>query len=80
MPLGNRQFAEALLLKTLGYLVSVLSVLLLGVVSWQSAADNPLLFACLIGGMATSVLGMFLRWVSYVREKKEEAAQSRISK
>ncbi|RAK58714.1 hypothetical protein DJ021_02305 [Phenylobacterium hankyongense] len=60
------------MLKTLGYLVSILSVVLLGAVAWQSAAEKPLMLACLIGGMATSVAGMFLRWTSYVREQKAE--------
>jgi hypothetical protein len=57
-------------LKSLGYLVSTGSVLLLGMVSWKSASQSPLLLACLIGGMASSILGMVLRWSSYALEKK----------
>jgi hypothetical protein len=60
------------LLKTLGYLVSTVSVLLLGVVSWNSAREHPLLLACLIGGIATSVAGMFLRWLAYREEQREQ--------
>ena len=56
-------------LKTLGYLISTGSVLLLGVVSWKSASQNPLLLACLIGGMVSSIIGMMLRWSSYALEK-----------
>ena len=56
-------------LKSLGYLISVVSVLLLGAVSWKSASEHPLTLACLIGGMATSIVGMALRWSSYVIEK-----------
>ncbi len=62
------------ILKGLGYLVSTLSVVLLGVVSWKAASDNPLLLACLIGGMAASVLGMTLRWISHRREQREKQA------
>lgn len=60
-------------IKTLGYGISILSVLLLGVVSWHSAREQPLLFACLLGGIATSILGMFLRWLSYEVEKRKKA-------
>lgn len=56
-------------IKTCGYLISVASVALLGFVSWQSASQHPLLKLCLIAGMATSVLGMFLRWLSYALEE-----------
>jgi hypothetical protein len=57
-------------LKTFGYLVSTLSVILLGIVSWKSATETPALMAPLLGGMATSILGMFLRWCSYLNEQK----------
>jgi len=57
-------------IKSLGYLVSTASVMLLGVVSWKSASTNPLMLACLIGGMTSSIMGMALRWSSYVIEKK----------
>jgi len=57
-------------LKSLGYLISTGSVLLLGMVSWKSASQDPLLLACLIGGMTTSIIGMALRWSSYALEKR----------
>ncbi|MEA3045619.1 MAG: hypothetical protein QOJ53_1529 [Sphingomonadales bacterium] len=59
--------------KGLGYLVSTLSVILLGIVAWKSASEQPLLFACLIAGMAASVAGMALRWISHRIEQKEKA-------
>ena len=56
-------------IKTVGYLISSVSVMLLGMVSWKAASANPLLLACLLGGMALSVLGMILRWISYQLEE-----------
>jgi len=51
--------------KTIGYFVSTLSVLLLGIVSWETARDRPVLALCLVVGMLASCLGMLLRWISY---------------
>jgi hypothetical protein len=56
-------------IKTLGYLISTVSVALLGIVSWKSASKDPLLAACLIVGMISSIVGMVLRWSSYALEK-----------
>ena len=42
--------------------------LLLGTAAWKTAAQEPLLLLCLIGGMATSIIGMALRYYSYRRE------------
>ena len=63
--------------KGLGYLVSTLSVILLGIVSWKSASEEPLLFACLILGMSASIAGMSLRWISHRLEQKEKARGER---
>jgi biotin transporter BioY len=57
------------MIKTAGYLVSSVSVILLGAVAWKSASEKPLLLACLIGGMILSVLGMICRWISYQMEE-----------
>lgn len=62
------------LLKGVGYLVSTISVVLLGIVAWKGASEQPALFACLIAGMVASVLGMVLRWISHRKEQKEKAA------
>jgi len=56
-------------IKSLGYLISTASVILLGIVSWQSASKETFLTICLIVGAATSIIGMALRWSSYVLEK-----------
>ena len=58
------------IIKTTGYLVSTLSVLLLGMVSWKAAQQSPALMVCLIGGMLCSVLGMAMRWLSYQIDKE----------
>ena len=62
------------LFKGLGYLVSTISVLLLGIVAWKGAREEPLLLACLIAGMAASVAGMGLRWISHRLGEKEKKA------
>jgi hypothetical protein len=61
-------------IKTLGYLISSVSVLLLGLVAWDGVKDKPLLQICLVVGMASSITGMFCRWLSY--QQKEEPPQS----
>jgi hypothetical protein len=58
--------------KALGYLVSSLSVVLLGIVAWKSASEEPLLFACLVGGMLASISGMALRWISHRIEQRDK--------
>jgi len=62
----------ASIFKGFGYLVSTISVVLLGIVAWKSASEQPLLFLCLILGMAASVIGMALRWISHRIEQKEK--------
>jgi len=56
-------------IKSSGYLISSVSVMLLGAVSWKSASEKPVLLACLIAGMVLSVIGMIFRWVSYQMEE-----------
>lgn len=58
-------------LKGAGYLISSLSVFLLAIVSWSSAQKSVLLTACLLGGAATSLVGMCCRWLSYEIEKRQ---------
>lgn len=61
---------QAKALKSLGYLVSTVSVLLLGIVAWIGIAQHPTLRLLLLGGMATAIAGMVLRWLSYREDKK----------
>ena len=65
------------MLKTIGYLISSVSVLLLGIVAWPSTADEPAMRLCLTGGMVTSVLGMFFRWMSFQKDEKPAGKQPR---
>jgi hypothetical protein len=57
------------LVKGFGYVVSTFSVLLLGTAAWKGASKEPLLQVCLIAGMATSIVGMWLRYYSYRRDE-----------
>jgi hypothetical protein len=60
------------LLKGVGYLISTGSVVLLAIVSWSSASKSPVLIACLVGGAALSIVGMFCRWLTYQIEKRRQ--------
>jgi NADH:ubiquinone oxidoreductase subunit 6 (subunit J) len=59
-------------LKTIGYVISILSVILLGTAAWQTTKGNDFLQMCLIGGMIASVLGMLLRWISHLQDQREK--------
>jgi hypothetical protein len=61
------------MLKGIGYVISTISVVLLGIVSWSSASQSPWLLACLLGGAAISIAGMLCRWLSYEIEKRGES-------
>ncbi|MDB5441194.1 MAG: hypothetical protein JWM33_3621 [Caulobacteraceae bacterium] len=60
------------MLKTAGYLISCLSVLLLGAAAWNGASRHPLTLAALLLGMLTSIIGMACRWWTYVREHRQQ--------
>ena len=63
------------LIKTIGYLVSCVSVALLGVAAFpgaEKAGLTPALFA----GMAASIAGMGLRWLSYEIEERRKRASN----
>jgi hypothetical protein len=77
------------MLKTVGYSISSVSVLCLGAASWGGAEGKPLILALLAIGMATSIIGMGFRWLSFAREQQakgkpplapEGRPQMRISK
>ena len=57
--------------KGLGYLVSIVSVLLLGTVAWPKPGDPEWIRPALIAGITTSIVGMGLRYVAHRQEQKE---------
>lgn len=59
------------MLKAFGYVISSISVVLLGVVAWDSAAEKPALLACLALGMTASVVGMAIRLKSHLNDKAQ---------
>jgi len=58
-------------LKSFGYLVSTVSVALLGWTAWPGAQKAGLI-PVLIGGMIASVIGMACRWWSYELDKRAQ--------
>jgi hypothetical protein len=66
-------------MKLLGYSISTVSVAFLGLVAWPGP-DEPQWKAWAVGiGMATSVAGMFCRYISHLRDKHDiqRAAEDR---
>lgn len=59
-------------MKGFGYLVSILSVFLLGAGAFKSASQEPFLLLCLIAGMTTSIIGMGLRYWSFRRDREKQ--------
>ena len=66
--------------KGLGYLVSIVSVFLLGAIAWPKAGDPAWHEPVLIAGMATSIIGMAFRYKAHLdqrRELKQAKAEAR---
>jgi hypothetical protein len=57
--------------KALGYLVSIVSVFLLGAIAWPSPEDPRWHMPVLIVGMATSVAGMGFRYLAHRKQQRE---------
>ena len=57
--------------KGLGYLVSILSVFLLGAVAWPKPEDPTWHLAVLIVGMAVSIVGMAFRYKAHLDQQRE---------
>jgi hypothetical protein len=55
----------------LGYLISTISVFMLGVAAWPRAGDPPEQMWFVIGGMMASIVGMFLRYLSHRKQQAE---------
>jgi hypothetical protein len=66
--------------KGLGYLVSILSVLLLGAIAWPSASEPRWHMPVLVLGVLTSIAGMGMRYRAHIlqqRELKQAKAEAR---
>jgi hypothetical protein len=57
--------------KGLGYLVSILSVFLLGAIAWPEGGEPGWHLPVLIAGMATSILGMGFRYKAHLDQRRE---------
>jgi hypothetical protein len=57
--------------KATGYLVSIVSVLLLGAVAAGKEHPPSWYYSCLILGMLTSITGMGCRYMAHLHEKRE---------
>ena len=57
--------------KGLGYLVSIISVFLLGAVAWPKENAPVWYHPVLIGGMLTSILGMASRYKAHLAQQRE---------
>lgn len=53
------------ILESLGYFVSVISVILLAIAAWSGAEGNPALRTVIIAGSSLAALGMMVRWYVY---------------
>ena len=54
-----------------GYLISAVSVLLLGAIAWPGPGDPDWHLPVIILGMATSVIGMGFRYKSHLDQQRE---------
>jgi hypothetical protein len=57
--------------KGVGYLVSIVSVFLLGAVAWPKPGDPGWHLLVLIAGMATSIVGMACRYKAHLDQQRE---------
>ena len=57
--------------KGLGYLVSIVSVFLLGAVAWPGSDKPGWHMAVLIAGMAASIIGMAFRYKAHRDQQRE---------
>lgn len=55
----------------LGYLTSILSVFLFAAVAWPRAGDPEWMFPVLLAALATSIVGMGLRYLAHRRQRRE---------
>jgi ABC-type transport system involved in cytochrome c biogenesis permease subunit len=54
-----------------GYLISILSVLLIGAVAWPKPDEPRWKIVALLAGMVLSIAGMGLRWLASRKQKHQ---------
>jgi hypothetical protein len=57
--------------KALGYLVSIVSVFMLGAIAWPKVDEPGWHMPVLVLGMATSILGMAFRYKAHLDQQRE---------
>jgi hypothetical protein len=57
--------------KGMGYAISIISVLLIGIVAWPGSADPPWHLPVLVMGMTASVLGMAFRYKAHKDQQRD---------
>ena len=62
---------KAVDLKGLGYLISAVSVFFLGVVAWPAATEPGWKAWAVAIGMATSIAGMGVRFLSHRKDRRD---------
>jgi len=58
-------------MRGLGYFISIMSVVLLGLVAWPKPEDPDWHLPALLLGMAASIGGMLLRWLASRKQLQE---------
>lgn len=58
-------------MKGLGYFISIISVLLIGLVAWPRPEEPQWKATVLLAGMAASIIGMGLRYLSHRKQQRE---------
>ena len=58
-------------LKGVGYLISSVSVFLLGIVAWPGASDPSWHAVAVLLGMVLSIVGMGVRFMSHRKDRKD---------
>lgn len=54
-----------------GYLISVISVIMLGIVALPKPGEPDWQLPVVLGGMAASIAGMLLRWLASRKQRAE---------
>ena len=64
-------------MRGLGYFISIISVVMLGLVAWPKPDDPAWHLPAVLAGMAASVSGMLLRWAASRKQLRQLHAVKR---